>query len=45
MDMSFWDTVLERRRKTQLEREIKISLIVTGIISAICLVATYVATM
>ena len=49
MDMTFWNHVLalraERERKARLEKEARISLMVTGIISAICLVATYVATM
>lgn len=45
MDMSFWNYVLERRRKVEQERKAREMFTLVAVVSVICLVATYVATM
>ena len=43
MDMSFWNCVVERRRKAEQERKAKQCFTLVAVVSVICLVATYVA--
>lgn len=45
MDMSFWNYVLYRRRKAERERKAKETFTIVAVVSVVCLVATYVATM
>lgn len=45
MDMSFWNCVLTRRAKAEQERKAREMFALVAVVSAICLVATYVATM
>lgn len=45
MDMSFWFYVLERRAKAEQERKAREAFALVAVVSVICLVATYVATM
>ncbi len=42
---SFWNTVLERRRKAEQERKAKQCFTIVAVVSVLSLVATYVATM
>ena len=42
---SFWNTVLERRRKAEQERKAREAFTLVAVVSIVCLVATYVATM
>ena len=42
---SFWNCVLERRRKAEQERKAKQAFTIVAVVSVVCIVATYVATM
>lgn len=42
---SFWNCVLARRAKAERERKAKQAFTIVAVVSALCLVATYVATM
>lgn len=42
---TFWNCVLERRRKAEQERKARETFTIVAVVSAICLVAAYVATM
>ena len=45
MDMSFWFYVLTRRAKAEQERKAREAFTLVAVVSIVCLIATYVATM